>query len=189
MTENFSVEGKMEKKLRAGASKRVAFICTAAIIAALYVALTYVAMALGLDKNAIQIRFSEALIILAFVTPAAIPGVTVGCLLANILTGCAPLDIILGPVATLIGALGAYLIGRMSNRRVARWFCTIPNIIANTVIVTFICYVCYTVPGEQSIAIIPFYTSTIFLGEVISSGILGTVLLLASEVPLRKMLK
>ena len=91
--------------------RRVRFICLAALVAAMYVVLTYLSMALGLDKNAIQIRFSEMLIALAFVTPAAIPGLYVGCLLANILTGCAPLDILLGPVATLIGATGAYLFG------------------------------------------------------------------------------
>ena len=75
--------------------------------AALYVALTYLANALGLASGAIQFRLSEALAILPFFTPAAIPGLYIGCLLANILTACAPLDIALGPVATLLGALGA----------------------------------------------------------------------------------
>lgn len=161
-------------------------MCTAAMIAAMYVALTYLAMAMGLDKNAIQIRFSEALVVLAFVTPAAIPGVTLGCLLANILTGCAPLDIALGPIATLIGAVGAYVIGKMSNIKLSRYLCTIPNIIANTVIVTFICYACYTAPDAQSPSIIPFYAITIFIGEVISSGILGTAFLLGAEKALRR---
>ena len=67
--------------------RRILWLCTAAIIAALYVELTFLAMALGLDKNAIQLRFSESLIVLAYLTPAAIPGLYVGCLLANILTG------------------------------------------------------------------------------------------------------
>ena len=163
------------------------FLCTAAIIAALYVALTYVSMFFGLDKNAIQIRFSEALCVIAFVTPAAIPGMTVGCLLANLLTGCAPLDIVLGPVATLIGAAGAYCFGKMKNAGVARWLCTIPNIIANTVIVTAVCYFCYTAPEAQSIDIIPFYAVTVFIGEVISCGVLGTVLLRSSEKTLRRL--
>ena len=161
-------------------------MCTAAMIAAMYVALTYLAMAMGLDKNAIQIRFSEALVVLAFVTPAAIPGVTLGCLLANILTGCAPLDIVLGPVATLIGVMGAYLMGKMKNIKLSRYLCTIPNIIANTVIVTFICYTCYTAPDAQSPSIIPFYALTIALGEIISCGILGTTFLVSSEKALRR---
>ena len=161
----------------------------AAIIAAMYVALTYLAMAMGLDKNAIQVRFSEMLIVLAFITPAAIPGLYVGCLVANLLTGCMPLDILLGPIATLIGAMGAYICGMMSNKRASRWLCTIPNIIANTVIVTIICYVCYTAPSAQTPSIIPFYAATIFLGEVISCGVFGTILLLGSEKALRKVLK
>ena len=164
------------------------FLCLAAMIAAMYVALTYLSMALGLDKNAIQIRFSEMLIALAFVTPAAIPGLYVGCLLANILTGCAPLDILLGPIATLIGATGAYLIGRMRNRKVAKWLFTLPNILANTVIVTIVCYFCYTAPAAQNASIIPFYAATIALGEVISCGFFGTVLLMGSEKALRRLI-
>ena len=163
-------------------------MCTAALIAAMYVALTYLAMALGLDKNAIQIRFSEALIVLAFVTPAAIPGLYVGCLLANILTFCAPLDILLGPVATLIGATGAYLIGRSKNQKLAKYLWSIPNILANTVIVTFICYVCYTAPGEQTLSIIPFYATTICIGEIISCSVLGTLLLFSLEKPIKRLL-
>jgi len=168
--------------------RRVRFICLAALIAAMYVALTYLSMALGLDKNAIQVRFSEILIVLAFLTPAAIPGLYVGCLLANILTACAPLDILLGPVATLIGAVGAYLLGRMKNKRVARYLCTIPNIIANTVIVTVVCYVCYTAPDAQSLSIIPFYATTIAIGEIISCGILGTALLLGCEKTFKRLI-
>ena len=161
-------------------------MCTAALIAAMYVALTYLAMALGLDKNAIQIRFSESLIVLAFVTPAAIPGLYIGCLLANIFTGCAPLDILIGPLATLIGALGAYGIGKMKGAKLSRFLCTIPNIIANTVIVTIVCYFCYTAPDVQTLEIIPFYALTIALGEIISCGVLGTVLLLGAEKTLRR---
>ncbi|MBE6584317.1 MAG: QueT transporter family protein [Ruminococcaceae bacterium] len=171
----------MKKQIKRNNVQRVRFLCTAAIIAALYVALTYVSMFLGLDKNAIQIRFSEALCVLAFVTPAAVPGMTVGCLLANILTGCAPLDILLGPIATFIGAIGAYLIGKMRNVNVARWICTVPNIVSNTVIVTVVCFFCYTAPSAQTWEIVPFYAATVFIGEVISCGVIGTVLLRSSE--------
>ena len=164
-------------------------LAMAGIIAALYIALTYLAMAFGLDKNAIQVRFSESLCTLAVITPAAIPGLTVGCFLANILTGCAPLDIFLGPVATLIGAVGAYLIGRKGKRLASRLLCTLPNIIANTIIVPFIIYVCYTDSSEQSLAILPFYALTVFAGEVISSGVLGSALLLSGEKTLRKISK
>ena len=168
--------------------KKITWICTAGIIAAMYVALTYLAMSLGLDKNAIQIRFSEALCALAFFTPAAIPGITIGCLIANLLTGCAPLDILLGPIATLIGAAGAYLIGRSKNQKLSKYLWSIPNILANTVIVTFICYVCYTAPGEQTVAIIPFYAATICIGEIISCAVLGTLLLFSLEKPIKRLL-
>lgn len=58
----------------------------AAMIAAIYVVLTFIANAFGLANYAIQVRFSEALTILPFFTPAAIPGLFIGCLLSNILT-------------------------------------------------------------------------------------------------------
>lgn len=161
-------------------------LCTAAIIAALYVALTFVAMAMGLDKNAIQVRFSEALIVFAYFTPAAIPGLYIGCLLANILTGCAALDIALGPIATLIGAIGAYLVGRMKNEKISRFLCTVPNIVANTVIVSFICLICYTAPEARSASTLGFYVVTVALGEIISSGILGTMIILLAGKTIRK---
>lgn len=179
----------MNKLNKNTTQKRVVGLCTAAIIAAMYVALTYLAMAFGLHNNAIQIRFSEALCVLAFITPAAIPGMTIGCFLANILTGCAPLDIFLGPIATLIGATGAYLIGKVGKGKLSRILCTLPNIIANTIIVPFIIYVCYTDPSEQMLALIPFYALTVFAGEVISSGVLGAILLFSSERILRKISK
>ena len=92
--------------------KKVLFITQAAMIAALYVVLTLLANALGLANYAVQIRFSEALTILPFFTPAAIPGLWAGCVLANILTGCAPLDILFGSLATLIGAFFTYVLRR-----------------------------------------------------------------------------
>ena len=86
-------------------SNHTLLLVQAAMIAALYVVLTYIANAMGLASSAIQIRFSEALTILPYFTPAAIPGLFVGCFLSNILTGCAIPDIIFGSIATLIGAL------------------------------------------------------------------------------------
>ena len=81
-----------------------------AVIAALYVALTYLASLLGLSSGVIQVRLSEALCILPIFLPAAVPGLAVGCLLANALTGAVVMDIVLGPVATLAGALGTRLL-------------------------------------------------------------------------------
>ena len=91
-------------------NRKVLFIVHASVIAALYVVLTFVANAFGLANYAVQVRFSEALTILPFFTPAAIPGLTIGCLLSNILTGCALPDIIFGTLATSIGAFLTYLV-------------------------------------------------------------------------------
>ena len=87
-------------------NKKVLFMTQAAVIAALYVVLTEIAAALGLSSMAIQVRFSEALTILPYFIPSAIPGVTIGCFLANLLTGGAVLDIVFGTIATLIGCVG-----------------------------------------------------------------------------------
>ena len=113
-------------------NQKVLFIVHAALIAALYVVLTLLANTLGLANYAVQIRFSEALTILPFFTPAAIPGLCIGCLLANIITGCALPDIIFGTVATLLGAVFTYMLRRY------KWLAPLPPIVANTLIVPFI---------------------------------------------------
>ena len=92
--------------------KSLLYLTQGAMIAALYVLLTYAASLLGLASGVIQFRLSEMLCILACFTPAAIPGLYVGCLLANILTGAVVWDILFGPVATLVGALGTWLLCR-----------------------------------------------------------------------------
>ena len=102
------------------------------LIAALYVVLTWIANALGLASGAIQVRFSEALTILPVLTTAAIPGVTVGCLLANLLTGCAPWDVVLGTLATLIGAMGTWW---MRKKPRLAW---IPPVVSNTLVVPLV---------------------------------------------------
>ena len=85
--------------------KQTYFVAVAGITAALYVALTFLSSAVGLASGAIQFRLSEALTVLPFFTPAAIPGLAIGCLLANYLTGCVFSDVICCTIATLIGAI------------------------------------------------------------------------------------
>lgn len=75
-------------------NKKVLLIVQAALIAAIYVVLTYFISAFNLASGAIQVRISEALTILPVFTPAAIPGLFIGCLLSNLLTGCMPLDVV-----------------------------------------------------------------------------------------------
>lgn len=86
---------------------RSRYLAHAAIIAALYAALTHMQNLIlpGSASWAIQMRLSEALCILAFFTPAAIPGLTVGCLLFNITFSAAlPPDILVGSLATFLAA-------------------------------------------------------------------------------------
>ena len=135
-------------------------------MAALYVVLTLLANALGLANYAIQVRFSEALTILPFFTPAAIPGLTICCLLSNILTGCAPLDILFGTLATLIGALGTYSLRRFE------WLAPLPPILANTIIVPWVLRFAYDIPDA-----IPYLMATVGAGELISCGLIGMLLL------------
>ena len=111
---------------------RTRFVCTAALIAALYVGLTLISNAMGLASGEIQFRISEALCALGLFTPAAIPGVSLGCFLANLLTGCAAPDVIFGSLASLIGMLGAYAL------RKTPFLALLPYVLANVVIVPFV---------------------------------------------------
>ncbi len=135
------------------------------MIAALYVVLTLVANALGLASGAIQVRFSEALTIMPVFTPAAIPGLTVGCVLANLITGCAPWDVVFGSLATLIGAVGTRFL------RKKPWLAWIPPVVSNMAIIPFVLQKVYGVPDAWW-----YLALTVGAGEVISCGVLGLLL-------------
>lgn len=146
--------------------KKVIFITQAGVIAALYVVLTLLANALGLANYAIQVRFSEALTILPVFTPAAIPGLFAGCLLSNILTGCAPLDVVFGSLATLAGAVGTYQL------RKHKWVTPVPPIAANIIVVPLVLAYVYRFEGS-----LIYFAITVGIGEIISCGVFGMVLL------------
>ena len=93
-------------------TNKARYVASAALIAALYVVLTTISSLMGLSSGVIQVRFSEALTILPAFTPAAIPGLFIGCLISNIIAGGVIWDVIFGSVATLIGAVGTYLLKR-----------------------------------------------------------------------------
>ena len=135
------------------------------VIAALYVVLTLVANAFGLASGAIQVRISEALTILPVFTTAAIPGLTVGCVLANIITGCLPWDIVFGSLATLIGAVGTRL---LKEKPLLAW---IPPVISNMAIIPVVLQKVYGVPDAWWYLVL-----TVGAGEVISCGVLGLLL-------------
>lgn len=148
------------------AKKTLRYITEASAVAALYVAIT---IAIGpLGNAAIQCRISEAMCILPIFTPAAIPGLTIGCLISNIATGCLWQDILFGTLATLIGAIGAYLLRRVW------WLTPLPTVVANTLIVPFVLSYAYGVPDG-----IPFLMLNVGIGEVISAYVLGIALYFA----------
>ena len=140
-------------------------LTNAAIIASLYVVLTFIANSIGLASGAIQIRISEALTILPVFTPAAIPGLFIGCLISNIIAGGVIWDIIFGSVATLLGALGTY------SLRKYKWLAPLPPIIANALIIPFVLIYAYGATEA-----LPYLMVTVGIGEVISAGILGMLL-------------
>ncbi|MCI8768653.1 MAG: QueT transporter family protein [Ruminococcus sp.] len=142
----------------------VQFVTQAAVIAAIYVVLTLLFAPFSYGE--VQVRLSEALTILPVFTPAAVPGLFVGCLLSNILGGCIVPDIIFGSLATLTGAVFTYLL-----RNQSRFLAPLPPILANALIVPFVLRFGYQVPLP-----IPFMMLTVGIGEVISCGVLGMIL-------------
>ena len=150
--------------------KNVYYLCNAGVIAALYVVLTLFISAFNLASGAIQVRISEALTILPYFTPAAIPGLFIGCLLSNYITGAAIWDVVFGSLATLIGAFGTYLL------RKHKFLAPIPPIVANTIIVPFVLIYAYGLTDAYW-----FLALTVGAGEVLSCGVLGLILLFALE--------
>lgn len=147
-------------------NKNVLFLTQAAMIAAIYTVLTVFISAFGLASGAIQVRVSEALTILPYFTPAAVPGLFIGCLLSNLITGCLPMDVLFGSLATLLGAAGTYFL------RKYKYLAPIPPILANTIIIPFVLAYVYEIPGS-----IAYFMLTVGIGEVLSCGVLGMILL------------
>ena len=145
-------------------NKGTQFLVEAAAIGAIYVVLTVLFAPLSYGE--VQIRFSEALTILPFFTPAAIPGLFVGCIIANLFGGAIPVDIIFGSIATLIGAVFTYKL-----RKCNRFFAPIPPIVANAVIVPFVLRFGYGVNLP-----IPLMMLTVGVGEVVSCAVIGLIL-------------
>ena len=149
--------------------KKVLFLVHAAAIAAVYVVLTLLFAPFSFGE--VQVRASEALTVLPFFTPAAVPGLFAGCLIANILGGAIPADIAFGSIATLLGAAGTCLL-----RKKGRYLAPVPPIAANTLIVPFVLRFGYGVNLP-----IPFMMLTVGIGEVVSCGIFGMIVLTALE--------
>lgn len=149
--------------------KKVLWLTQGALIAALYVALTLIFAPISFGP--VQLRIAEALCILPLFTPAAVPGLFIGCFIANLLGGGIVLDIVFGSLATLIGAWAGYLL------RSNRWLVPVPAIIANTLIIPFVLKYGY---GVADVAL-PVLALQIFLGEVGGCFVLGELLCTAIQ--------
>lgn len=152
-------------------NKNVLYLVQGAMIAALYVVLTWLANLMGIASGVIQVRFSEALTILPYFTAAAVPGLYVGCLISNILTGAVFWDVVFGPIATLIGAVFTYML-----RKRSKWLAPIPPILANMIVVPLVLQQAYGVEDGWL-----YLVGTVGAGEIISCGVLGMILLFALQ--------
>lgn len=145
--------------------KQVLFLTQAAVIAAVYVVLTMVFAPISFGQSGIDIRIAEALTILPVFTPAAVPGLFVGCLLANILGGSILWDVLFGSLATLIGAAGCRML------RHHRWLAPLVTVAANTVVVPLV-----LIYGYGLAMPLPLLMASVGAGEVLSAYVLGEVL-------------
>lgn len=156
-------------------TKKLYFITQAAMIAAIYIVMTIFISTFNLASGTIQVRISEALTVLPFFTPAAVPGLFIGCLLSNLLTGAMLPDVIFGSLATLLGAMGSYALRKHS------FLVTLPPVIANMAIIPFVLRYAYgiTFVVHGIDVSIPFQALTVGAGEVVTCCIMGTILIKA----------
>ena len=159
--------------------KRVLYLTEGAAIAAIYVILCQIFAPISFRD--MQVRIAEGLTILPYFTPAAIPGLFVGCLLGNLLAGAIPLDVIFGSLATLIGALGTWAIGKWIRKkhpdgRKIKCLLAVPPVLANAFIVPLILYYGYGINIP-----IPIQIATVGGGEILSCGVIGMIFLFALE--------
>ncbi|MDY5806066.1 MAG: QueT transporter family protein [Lachnospira sp.] len=148
-------------------NKKALFITQAAVIAALYVVLVVIFNYISFGP--IQFRVAEALTILPYFTPAAIPGLFIGCILANVIGGAVIWDIIFGSIATLIGAVFTYLL-----RNKSKVLAPLPPVLANTIIVPWVLKYAY---GAEEM--VWFMAVTVGIGEILACYVLGMILLFA----------
>lgn len=144
-------------------------IALCGLIAALYVIFTWILGEFGYGP--IQFRISEAMTVLPFCFPIATAGLTVGCLIANLLSSVGPLDLLLGTFATLVGALGTQL----CRKKNLWWLAPLPPVVANGALIGLL----LTIYADNWTASY-FFTmaAQIGLSELICCYVLGLPLLL-----------
>ena len=149
--------------------KSVIYLTRGALIAALYVVLTMISSAVGLSSGVIQFRISEALCVLPLFFAEAVPGLFIGCIIANMLSGAFFWDIFFGSIATLLGALGALLCRKLPKK--LKWLTGAPTIVSNSLIIPPVLILVYGAADAYY-----FITFTVFLGEFVCAGVGGYLL-------------
>lgn len=148
---------KMKRTLR--------FWLSAAVIGGAYAALT-IALA-PISFGPMQVRISEALTVLPFFTPAAVPGLFVGCVISNIITSPYPIDFVVGGLASLLAAFLSYVLRRWI------WAVPAPPVIVNAVAIGIMIWALSGAPASSLLG----YMGTIGLGQLLSCYVLGMPLL------------
>ncbi len=150
------------------------YLTRAAVIAAVYVVLTYLAGLMNLAYGPVQFRFSEAMTVLPFLFPEAVPGLFVGCIVSNLLSPYGALDLVVGSLATLLAALWTAKCAR-------RAFAPMPPVIANAVLVGAMIAWCEAGFGAGFAAAFLYNAATVGLGELVVCYALGLPLLKVME--------
>lgn len=145
-------------------NKKTQFLVQAAVIAAIYAVLTLVFAPISFGAEMVQVRISEALTILPFFTPAAIPGLFIGCMIANLFSPIGPLDVVVGSLASL---LAAYLTYKMPRRILA----PLPPVVVNALAIGALLHYVLGFPLVLSMA-------AVAAGQIIACYGLGYPLLL-----------
>ena len=165
--------------------KSTVFIVKSAVIAALYAIMTVVIS--PLSYGMVQCRFSESLIMLCAFTPAAIPGLTVGCLVANIFS-FNPIDMICGTTATLLSAVVGYMLRKVKIGGIP-WLTPLPAVIFNMIIIGLELSVYLPIEGHGFLVGFFIQALSVFIGQVIACYIFGVpVYMLINKTGLKKII-
>ncbi len=130
----------------------VRYLAQAAVVAALYTALTV--LLAPISFGAVQCRVSEALCVLPYLMPSSVWGLFLGCLLGNLIMGAPWFDIVFGSLATLAAALCTYWFSRW---KLPRCFAPLPGVVFNALVMGAVLTYGYLLP-------LPYWTSALYVG-------------------------
>ena len=140
------------------------FLAQAGLIAAIYAVTTYLCALWGIAYGQLQFRFSEALTILPLFTPAAIPGLTVGCFLANLSSPFGMVDVLCGTAATLIAAIAVRMTREVRIKNIP-WLAPLFPVLSNAIIVGL--EISFFLPEGLSWAGFAAAAASVGLGELV----------------------